>query len=122
MTQANVIKAIKTLDKIKTQPMQLRTSYNLYKLRQSLQPHWDWQVEQEMKILEEKGVQTENGLTITQEKRAEFDSALLSIIEIEVDKDWTPVKVSVSDGLTISIEDIEALDGFVEIEIGDDNE
>lgn len=122
MKQANVIKAIKTLDKIKTQPMQLRTSYNLYKLRQSLQPHWDWQVEQEMKILEEKGVQTENGLTITQEERAEFDSALLSIIEIEVEKDWTPVKVSVSDGLTISIEDIEALDGFVEIEIGDDNE
>lgn len=122
MKQANVIKAIKTLDKIKTQPMQLRTSYNLYKLRQSLQPHWDWQVEQEMKILEEKGVQTENGLTIPQEERAEFDSALLSIIEIEVEKDWTPVKVSVSDGLTISIEDIEALDGFVEIEIGDDNE
>lgn len=122
MKQANVIKAIKTLDKIKTQPMQLRTSYNLYKLRQSLQPHWDWQVEQEMKILEEKGVQTENGLTITQEERAEFESALLSIVEIEVEKDWTPVKVSVSDGLTISIEDIEALDGFVEIEIGDDNE
>lgn len=122
MTQGKIIMAIKTLDKMKSQPMPLPLSYKLYKLRKTLQPHWDWQVEQEMKILEEKGVQTENGLTITQEERAEFDSALLAIIEIEVEKDWTPVKVSVSDGLTISIEDIEALDGFVEIEIGDDNE
>ncbi len=120
MKQGKIIMAIKTLDKLKSQQMALSLSYRLYKLRKELQPHWDWQVEQEMQMLEKFGEHNENGMTIKQEARADMDSALALIVDTEVEQDWNPVKIAVSDDLMISVEDIEALDGF--IMIGDDNE
>lgn len=118
MTQGKIIMAIKTLDKMKSQPMPLPLSYKLYKLRKTLQSHWDWQVEQETELMNTFGEQTENGFTVKADKRAEWDSALSAIIETDVEPDWTSVSIELDCGLNISVSDLEALDGFVTI--GDD--
>lgn len=113
--QGKIIMAIKTLDKLKSQQMALSLSYRIYKLRKELQPHWDWQVEQEMQMMEKYGEPNETGVTIKQEARADFDSALALIVDTEVEQDWNPVEIAVNEDLMISVEDIEALDGFITI-------
>lgn len=115
MKQGKIIMAIKTLDKLKSQQMALPLSYRIYKLRKELQPHWDWQVEQEMQMMEKYGEPNETGVTIKQEARADFDSALALIVDTEVEQDWNPVEITMNDNLMISVEDIEALDGFITI-------
>ncbi len=120
MTQADVITAIKTLDKMKSQPMPIPLSYKLYKLRKSLQCHWDWQVEQEMELMQKLSEKTENGLVIKAEKRAEFDSALSAIVSTNVERDWVPVTINTNCEINMSIADLEALDGFVRIGVEDE--
>lgn len=116
MTQGKIIQAIKALDRLKGQPISLPISYKLYRLRKSLQPHWDWQVEQEMQLVEKYGEQTENGMTV--KDRAGFDSALSSVVETEIEQDWDAVSIGINDGLNISMDDLAVLEEFVKI--GDD--
>lgn len=119
MEQGKIINAIKALDRLKSQQIALPLSYRIYKLRQELQPHWDWQVEQEMKIMQEIGEETENGLTVKAERGADFNAALRSIVQTDVEQDWNPVKIDLDSGLNVSMEDLEALEGFIEIGDGE---
>ena len=69
MTQLQIVKAIKTLDKIKGQALPLPLSYKLYKLRQSIQPHWDWQAEQERALMDKYSEKTNAGFVISKDNR-----------------------------------------------------
>lgn len=115
MKQYNVINAIKVLRRLNDEhDLPLTISYSLYKLTLSLQPHWDWQVGEEQKLIEQYGTNDGNGVSFSEEGRASYNDALSAICNTEVEVDWDVVIIPLDDRIHISGNEIKTLEGFIE--------
>ena len=113
MKQGKIIAAYYELLKLNRIPgLPFAVCNRLYLLKSKLQPYFDSQLEQENVILEAHG-QTSEHCEITPEISKEFKA----ISESEVDYDFKPVEIVVTDGLAekmgLTGEIIGNLDGFV---------
>lgn len=123
MKQEKIIDAYKVLNKLSACPLPIKTAYALHKLRVALKSVWDFQCEEEEKLIERlrPAVDADGNLTFaTMEVKKEFLRIQHELSEQEQKIDFQPVTVGLLDGITLSVHDIDALDGFVKFEEGND--
>lgn len=133
MKQSKIINAYKVLQQISAQPLPLPAAYKLHKLKTALQPQWDFQVNEEQKAISENGG-TINPFGLLQfaddppagveadetndygKGREKFEAKLTELADLEVEVEYKPVKLDgKGNSLKLSINDLSALEGFVEI-------
>ena len=120
-TQHHAVEAYKTLAKYSKENFENRTVIlKLFHIKKALFEFWDFQVEQDQVILKAcNGVSdsygnvsfpedTEDGANMNKFKGMEAD---LAATEVEVDVE--PVELKLNDVPKLTIEDVEALDGFI---------
>ena len=123
MKQGKIIDAYKALSKLASCQLPIKTAFQLHKLRTALKSTWDFQCEEEGKLLERlrPAVDADGNLIFaTMEDKKEFLRIQNEIAEQEQEIDYQPVVVGFLDGITLSANDIDALDGFVTFGEGND--
>lgn len=122
MTQKKVIDAYKALQRLSVQPMPIKIAYALHKMRKALNPAMDFQVEQERALLNELQPELiDNGARYkfkTLEDAEQWVARTNELGEMETDIEIQPVEVIMTDDISISPDDIDALAGFVEFKEG----
>lgn len=118
MKQNNIVKAYNIINTLYTKSMNVKTSLAFYKVRQALQPQYDFQLEQERNIIKETHpTQKENGNLKFEndELQKEFMNKLSELSNLDVDLEFDKVFID-DDTLSLSIEEIEVLSPFIEFE------
>ena len=116
MKQSKIIEAYHVLKNTAGESYPLPIAYALYNLRKSMEPHADFQIEQEKKLIEEfNGKPGANGLINfgNTENAQRFLEKLKELGDLEVDFTFTPIDIPISEDIKITPNDIEKLDGFV---------
>lgn len=116
MKQFRIIKAYKALTKLGQQDLPIRLAFDLFKIKQALQPQWDFQLDEESKLTANAKVNADGSVTFDTPEAAEmFRQRLKDLSDIDVDMKITPARIPLSiPGLTLSMDDIDALDCFVQ--------
>ena len=116
MKQFRIIKAYKALTKLGQQDLPIRLAFDLFKIKQALQPQWDFQLDEENKLTASAKVNADGSVTFDTPEAAEmFRQKLKDLSDIDVDLKVTPVRIPLSiPGLTLSMDDVDALDCFVQ--------
>lgn len=116
MKQFKVIKAYKALTKLGQQDLPIKLAFDLFKIKQALQPQWDFQLDEENKLTASAKVNADGSVTFeSQEAAAAFRQRLKELSDIDVDLKVKPVQIPISiPGLTLSMDDVDALDCFVQ--------
>lgn len=116
MKQGKIIDAYKALNKLASCQLPIKTAYQLHKLRTALKSAWDFQCEEEGKLIERLNptATSDGNLQFKcMEDKQEFLRVQKELAEQEQEIDFQPVTVGLLDGITLSANDIDALDGFV---------
>ena len=116
MKQSAIIKAYKSLGKLGQQDLPIKLAFDLFKIKQALQPQWDFQLDEENKLTASAKVNADGSVTFDTPEAAEmFRQKLKDLSDIDVDLKITPARIPLSiPGLTLSMDDIDALDCFVQ--------
>ena len=116
MKQFRIIKAYKALIKLGQQDLPIKLAFDLFKIKQALQPQWDFQLDEEKKMTDSAQVNADGSITFDTPEAAEmFRQKLKDLSDIDVDLKITPARIPLSiPGLTLSMDDIDALDCFVQ--------
>ena len=116
MKQFKIIKAYKALTKLGQQDLPIKLAFDLFKIKQALQPQWDFQLDEEKKMTDSAQVNADGSITFDTPEAAEmFRQKLKDLSDIDVDLKITPARIPLSiPGLTLSMDDIDALDCFVQ--------
>ena len=91
----------------------------LYKLKNRLKEHYDFQAEEELKLVTEYGgTIMDNGRVIVRDpdKRKDFAAAVQGLADMPCEVDADPVTVHVGQDSEITLADMEPLEGFVNFE------
>ena len=124
MKQSTIIKAYKVLNKLYGEDLPLPVSYKLYRLRSQLAPQWNFQNEKEREIFTKYSPSINTDGTLSFKDDNERDAFTKEFTELcntmaELDADIGEVKkfaIKLSDGISLSMEDIEALQDFIDFE------
>lgn len=122
MKQKDIIKAFHALQKYEEKDLPIRISYSLFKVKKLIEDQVEFQLNAEQEIFQKyKPTSNEDGsLKFESEEQArefaqEFSSKIDEIGEIEVELDLkNKPKISLDQIVDMSIEDIEALEPFIE--------
>lgn len=128
MTQGEITVAFKTVSELyKAKGVPYMVSKRLYDLKRKLQPHFEFQKEKELDLLEEwDAINPDGTLRITSENVNQINAKLNEIQKMEVDWQEPPVSILLNDDLAeklgITGEILEKLEGFVDFEEMDGDE
>ena len=121
MKQGKIIDAYKALNKLAACSLPIKTAYALHKLRVNLKSVWDFQCEEEGKLIERLRpiADADGNLTFsTMEGKKEFLRVQHELSEQEQEIEFQPIAMELLDGISLSANDIDMLDGFVTFEEG----
>ena len=124
MKQSKIIQAYKALTNLSQQKLPLSVSHKLWTLARTLQPHWEFQTNEEAKVLEkynptpcDDGSMDFGSAERARECKAEYEKTVAEIAELDIDLgDFKKITLHLDDKIDISIGEIEALSEFVEFE------
>lgn len=113
--QGYIIKAYQALERMSTGVLPLHTAYKLFKIKQALRPHFEFQQEQEMALIEEYKPDIQDGVwTFNSESdKNEFVEKLEEISKMPIEVDIVPERIPLASALEGTIEDMEYLCDFV---------
>lgn len=109
MKQGDIIKAYKATAKLAEQKLPLTTAYKIFKLREQMKPAWDFQAQEENKLMDEYRPEPgENGTVKfrTVEEKCGFEDRLKEIADMESDVEITPVTLPLTDDIAITVGDL----------------
>lgn len=115
-TQGKIITAMGALNRIR-QRVKGHDALNVFHLKNVLQEHVDFQVEEERKLVEAHGGQvTETGMVVIDDKdeRQKFGEEYKELLAMEVDVRASPLSLYLDRNPDITLEDIEQLNGFID--------
>ena len=118
-TQRNAVIAYSALIGMGRKPMKSRTAYKLFRLRLKLKEIVDFQAEQETKLCQEMGVtiSDDGRFQFPDDKiKEQFETAHKELEETECEIDENEIKIGINELPDLSINELEALDGFVKFE------
>ena len=118
LTNRKIVCAYKAVLSLADKPLPLPTAYALHKLRKALEPQWEFFCEEERKNIKQCGGTLGDDGKITFEnggKTAEFLEKETALSGMEVEMELKPVQIALSADLNISMNDLAALDGLVEV-------
>ena len=116
MKQGKLVNAYKVISDLYQQRLPLPISYKLYKLKIALQKAWDFQVDSERKLIDEfKPNALDDGrLQFADVDSAQaFDSRVREVLDMDSDIEITPITLPLIDGMSITPDNIEKLEGIV---------
>ena len=115
MKQGAIIKAYRALNKLSQQDLPIRLAFDLFRIRQALQPQWDFQVSEENKATAGATVDASGNVSFADPAAAEAcRERLRELMEIDVDLTVSPAQIPLNTpGLRLSIDDVDALSGLV---------
>ena len=117
MKQKQMVNAYITLVRLGGAPMSVKAAHDLYLLRKKLEPTYQFCVEQEQMIVEKYNGRAVNGtITFSDEETVRHAHAALQELydlEVEFESDAVTVKLDDIKGGTLSVNDLETLEGFV---------
>lgn len=119
MKQGKIVAAHKALLNLNEQRLSLTSAYAVYKLLKETQKAWDFQVEQEEKIftkLKPKMEKKNNWKFATPDDAKSFADFMKELAEMESDIEIKPITIRLSEEISVTPSDINALDGFVTFE------
>ena len=90
----------------------------LFHLKSAMREHFEFYAEQERNIVDElEGTITEDGMVLIpdKEKRKEYGRKRKELDEMECEIDTEPVTIELVNNPWATLEDMEALEGFVEM-------
>lgn len=117
--QSKAVQAYKAIDKMAKGALPLPVSYSFFKLKKALQCHIEFQISKEQELFDQyQPVFNEDGIWTfkSEDDKNEFVKKINEIGELDVEIDSNIITISQTSGITMSIEDMEALDAFVEFE------
>ena len=116
MKQFKIIKAYKALTKLGQQDLPIKLAFDLFKIKTALQPHFDFQVDEEKKASASATANPDGSITFSSPEEADtFRKKLKELNDIDVELKVKPVQIPLSTpGLTLSMDDVDALDCFVQ--------
>jgi len=109
MKLRTIIDAVGAFAKLANSDMSLRSAYRLQKLTASIQNEADFFNAKRQKIIEKYAVDD----VIPDDKLAEAQVELDKLLDVEVQADFVPLKLPLSENINISVNDIVALAAFV---------
>lgn len=116
MKQGKLVSAYKVISDLYQQRLPLPIAYKLYKLKTVLQRAWDFQVDEERKLVDEfKPTVLEDGRLkfADPDSAQEFDRRVREVLDMESDIEVTPISLPMIGDLSITPVDIEALEDIV---------
>lgn len=119
MKQFQINRAYSALNKLANMQMPIRDAYNLYLLSERIKPAYNFELEQEKKLIEKyAGVLNQNTGAIAfqdDESAASFQREMAALNSFDVDIEVNPVVISMDSLVEQKIApiDIMCLDGFV---------
>ena len=117
MLQSKIVSAYKALTKLSQQDLPIRLAFDLFKIKQLLQPQWDFQIEEETKVTAAAKPLPDGRLEFQTTEEAETcRKKLTEIGEMEVELEIKKASIPLTAEIRLSVEDIEALKDFVEFE------
>lgn len=96
-----------------------KSAFALFKLKSRLKELVDFQSEEEMKLIEKHGGKLEENGFVTfknDEEKAKFVEERRELANMDIDPEIAPVRIDPEQIPDINIDEIEALNGFVEFE------
>jgi len=118
MKQQQVVNAYKVIQKYQNEKLPLNVSLGLFKLKQALQPVWDFQVHEEQKIFDRYHPTQQEGSDSFQfsndEDEQNFVQELGELLNMEADYCKEKFKIDFGDQINMPISDIEVLNDFIE--------
>lgn len=120
ITNSKIISAYKALLRLAEKPLPLKAAYALHQAKRALTPQWEFILEQEQKSIRAQGGEIgENGQIVFSgpEKRAAFLARENELTRMKTEIDLPPLRIDAAalPDLSVSVSDLEALDGIVEI-------
>lgn len=109
MKQGDIIKAYKATAKLAEQKLPLTTAYKIFKLREQMKPAWDFQAQEEYKLMDEYHPEPgENGTVKfhSVEDRLAFEDKLQEIANMESDVEITPATLPLTDDIALTVGDL----------------
>lgn len=116
MKQSKIIEAYKAIQTMMNEPLTIGSSYKIFKLKKRLQDQWDFQYGEEQKLLTElQPDMNGDGMKFASTEDADRYRALIKeLSNIDVEIEGLPVRIPLTENITLSPANIEALDGFIE--------
>lgn len=113
--QGSIIKAYQALERMSTGVLPLHIAYKLFKIKQALRPHFEFQQEQEMALIDQYNPDIQDGVWVfnNESDKNEFVEKLEEISKMHVDVDIMPESIPLDSALEGTVEDMESLCGFV---------
>lgn len=118
-TQGKAISAFVAIQKLSQKTLPTLTAYKLFRMKKALHDIVDFQGEQERKMVDKyNGTVTPEGsiVILDAEKRAAFQTEHNELQKLPCEVDVEPIVLPMGDIPEISIADMEALEGFVNLE------
>lgn len=122
-TQKQAIAAYNALIEIGRLPFPIRDALALLRLKKALETAYEFQTQEEQKLVEEYHPKIEGGKItmpysetdeVVKGKAREFFEKLAELNKMEIEIDVEPAHISIPDGISIAPDTLLALDGFVE--------
>lgn len=116
ITQGKAVRAYSTLVAIGKRQLNTGTAFKFFKLKKALDPILEFQSEQEQNLAKELGGEfAENGrLMLPEEKRVEYKVRHKELEETECEVNADRISIPISELPYATIDEIDALDPFVE--------
>ncbi len=118
MKQGEIIRAYKSLKKLSDQNLPIATACKIHRLIVKIRPVFEFQVEEENKMLNQLNPEVKGNGNIEFESVEDaqlFKSRMNELSDLEVeDIEITPVSIVAPADAVLTPNDIEALEGFIE--------
>lgn len=117
MKQGDIIKAYKALQKLTAEPLPIKIACKLHRLKVQLRTAWDFQREEEDKLIMKLRPEAQPDGRLTFQSEADcklFKDQLAALADMDADDvKYDAVELPELADVRLSADDVEALEGFV---------
>ena len=107
-----IMSAVSAFRKLANADMSLKSAYRLKKLVDIVQSEVDFFVSEQNKIIAKH--QGGEGIAIPEEKMAEMRAEIDELLDFDVQTEFTPIKLPLTENISLSASDITVLTPFIE--------
>ena len=121
MKQGKIIAAYNTIENLRKQDVRYPSTVSmaLFRTKKALEAQYEFQSEEEKKLVEELNPTQEDNGTLkfaSEEDAQKFVNRMREINDIDVDLDYTKQKIKLRDEFGLTLDEIETLDPFIEFD------
>lgn len=117
MKQGNIVQAYRALQKLTAETLPIKIACKLHRLKVQLRTAWDFQLEEEGKLIAKLRPREEQDGSLTFQNKEDcklFRDQLAALADMDADDvKFDRVEMPMLEDISLSANDVEALEGFV---------